>query len=115
MNIRLSIIGLILLLGVLQYKLWLSPKGIPQFWEMETSILQQREMVERLQDCNKELRAEVVDLKSGKEALEERARYDLGMIKPGEIFISSIADRDDDRIADGSRVEEIGRCEKSDR
>lgn len=113
-NVRLFIIGLILLLGVLQYKLWLSSKGIPRFWEMEQSIVEQTKMVEQLENCNRELRAEVIDLKSGKEALEERARSDLGMIKPGEVFISSVtySDNHNETVAHDVAVEEIGQCEK---
>ena len=47
----------------------------------------QRSLNLRLASRNEALRAEVLDLRAGKQALEERARYDLGMVKPGEIFV----------------------------
>ncbi len=93
MNIRLLITGLLILLGILQYKLWISPEGVTKLLDMENSITQQTETNRRLEQCNRELRAEVVDLKSGKEALEERARNDLGMVKSGEIFVSMVGSK----------------------
>ncbi|MBC8520077.1 MAG: cell division protein FtsB [Gammaproteobacteria bacterium] len=87
---RLLIIVLIFFLGSLQYKLWVSEKGIPRLWDMEQLIARQHEMNVRLEQCNQELRAEVVDLKTGREALEEHARSDLGMVKPGELFVSVV-------------------------
>ncbi len=112
MNIRLLIIGLLLLLAVLQYKLWFSQKGIPWVWEMEYSIVQQKMVNDRLEGCNRELRAEVIDLKSGRDALEERARNDLGMVKPGEIFVSAVVSSPDGGADSGSGVDEEGVCEK---
>jgi cell division protein FtsB len=47
----------------------------------------QREVNQKLEQRNRELDAEVRDLKSGYEAIEERARYELGMIKDGEVFV----------------------------
>ncbi len=90
MTIRLLIIVLLFFLGSLQYKLWISEKGILRLWDMEHSIARQSEMNVRLERCNRELRAEVVDLKHGRDALEERARSDLGMVKSGEIFVSVV-------------------------
>ncbi len=113
MNIRLLIAGLLLLIAVLQYKLWFSQKGIPWVLEMEHSILQQKRVNERLRVCNRELRAEVVDLKSGKEALEERARNDLGMIRPGEIFVSTVGSPQEVGGAfSGPGIDGEGQCEK---
>lgn len=90
MTIRLLIIVLLLFIGSLQYKLWISEKGIHRLWDLEQSIARQSEMNVRLNQCNQELRAEVVDLKTGKDALEERARSDLGMVKSDELFISVV-------------------------
>lgn len=113
MNIRLLIIGLLLLIAVLQYKLWFSQKGIPWIWEMEHSIVEQKWMNDRLRGCNRELRAEVIDLKSGKDALEERARNDLGMVKQGEIFVSTVVSPEGIAGAvSASEIDEEGQCEK---
>lgn len=110
MSTRWLIAGLILLLLVLQYRLWLSPKGVPSIWKMEREIVEQRALNERVDGCNRELRAEVVDLKRGKAALEERARNDLGMILPGEIFVSVA---DDETTVMQFKAEERGRCEQT--
>lgn len=98
MPIRPLMIGLLLLFAVLQYKLWFAEKGVPRLWEMEAAILEQIEMNQQLEACNRALRAEVIDLKSGRQALEERARSDLGMVKPGEIFVSMVHDRATPRL-----------------
>ncbi len=105
--LRPLVIGLSILLVVLQYKLWFSDKGVPRLWEMERSIIEQIDLNRQIDACNRALRAEVVDLKSGQEALEERARSDLGMVKPGEIFISLVDDTATPRL--GS---ERGQCEQ---
>ncbi len=108
MNQRLLFGGLFFLLAVLQFKLWFSEKGVPRLWEMEQSIVQQIELNQQLEHCNRALRAEVIDLKSGREALEERARSDLGMIKPGEIFVSLVDDTATPRIA----IDQRDQCEQ---
>ncbi len=100
--------GLLILLGVLQYRLWFSERGVPYLWEMEASILNQIEQNRQIEACNRELRAEVIDLKSGRDALEERARSDLGMVKPGEIFIPL----PDHQASLRTRIEQHGRCEQ---
>ena len=106
--LRPLVIGLSILLVVLQYKLWFSDKGVPRLWEMEESIVQQIELNQQLDACNRALRAEVIDLKSGREALEERARSDLGMVKPGEIFVSLVDDTATPRLG----IDQRGQCEQ---
>jgi len=110
MSTRWLIAGLLLLLLVLQYRLWLSPKGVPSLWNMEREIVEQHALNERVDGCNRELRAEVIDLKRGKAALEERARKDLGMILPGEIFVSVV---EDEAAVEQFKTEEHGRCEQA--
>jgi cell division protein FtsB len=56
-------------------------------WEIERQVQAQRETNQKLEQRNAALDAEVRDLKSGYEAIEERARYELGMIKEGEVFV----------------------------
>ena len=75
--------GLIL---ALQYPLWIGKGSWMRVWELDRSLAQQRDTNARLKARNDALDAEVRDLKQGLEALEERARLELGMIKKDEIF-----------------------------
>jgi len=86
----------------LQYKLWLGDGGIPEVLELEAEIETVQSEVNTLQERNRALNAEVMDLKKGIEAIEERARSEMGMIKKDEIYYQVI-DRDADAsIEDGS-------------
>jgi cell division protein FtsB len=75
------------LLILIQYPLWLGKGGWLRVWELDRQLAQQRVINGRLAARNEALAAEVDDLREGRQAVEERARYDLGMIRPGEIFI----------------------------
>ena len=77
---------LILALLGLQYKLWLGDGNIKEWRELEQKNEQQQAYNDKLDARNKVLMAEIDELKSGEQALEEKARYDLGMIKPNETF-----------------------------
>ncbi len=77
---------LIALLALLQYKLWFSPDGVAQFWKLKHNIAEINKENSALQERNSHMAAEVKDLKQGDEAIEERARDDLGLVKPGEVF-----------------------------
>jgi cell division protein FtsB len=83
---RLLAITLCALILLIQYPLWLGKGGLLRVWEMERRIEVQRESNARLQARNAALDAEVRDLKQALEAVEERARNELGMIKRDEIF-----------------------------
>lgn len=81
------VIGILLmLLVVLQYQLWRGDRGMPGVHRLEVAVASQREENARLEDRNRHLAAEVLDLKEGLEAVEERARTNLGMIGRDEIF-----------------------------
>ena len=82
---RWLIVGLILLLIGLQAKLWFGQGGRP-----EVQHLQERVATQKRENSELHKRNEVEDLKSGTEAIEERARSELGMIKPGEVFYQVI-------------------------
>ena len=71
---------------VLQYPLWLGKGGWLKVWESDSQLRQQREMNRQLELRNAGLEAETRNLKSGLEAVEERSRFELGMVKPDEIF-----------------------------
>ena len=73
-----------------QYALWLGNGGAATAWGLHRDIGAQRAENERLRDRNRALEAEVVDLKRGLDAIEERARTDLGMIKKNETFFRVI-------------------------
>ncbi len=77
---------LIVLLLILQYTLWLGEGGLVRVWSLNEQVAVQEQENARLRERNKALEAEVLDLKQGLEAIEERARSDLGMIKKNETF-----------------------------
>lgn len=76
---------LFILLG-LQYRLWFGDTNIFQILELQEKIAVQSDENERLQMRNRQLEAEVTDLKKGLSAIEERARSDQGMVREGETF-----------------------------
>ncbi len=80
------IIVLLLVLSALQAKLWMGDGSWRQAVALKHAVSEQRTENVRLQQRNDALSAEVEDLKSGETAAEERARSELGMIKPGETF-----------------------------
>ena len=84
---RWPILILIALVIVLQYPLWLGKGGWLRVWEVDRLLQAQREENLRLEQRNASLEAEVNDLKSGNEAIEERARVELGLTKPDEIYV----------------------------
>ena len=70
----------------LQYPLWIGKGSWTRVWELDRQLAQQRETNAHLKARNDALDAEVRDLKEGSDALEERARLELGMIKRDEVF-----------------------------
>jgi len=77
---------MIALLALLQYRLWLGDGGMHEIWRLSYKIEQQRRENATLRERNEALDAEVVDLKQGAAAIEERARSELGMIRRDETF-----------------------------
>ena len=86
---RILILVLLVLIALLQLKLW-GRDGVVKVRDLEETIATQREENERLKARNAALEAEVVNLKEGKEAIEERARSELGLIAEGESFYQVI-------------------------
>ncbi len=76
---------IIIFLG-LQYRLWFGEANLLLVRQLENQIADQQGENERLQTRNRQLEAEVMDLKKGLSAIEERARSDQGMIRQGETF-----------------------------
>jgi cell division protein FtsB len=83
---------LILLLVLLQYRLWFSDSSLLEVWKLQQQIEEQRVENSQLRERNAALEAEVKDLKQGMQAIEERARSELGLIKKGETFYQVIDD-----------------------
>lgn len=80
---RWLLLLLLVLLVSLQYQLWFRG-GMDAVWDLEKALEQQRAENETLRERNEALAAEVEDLKTGRDAIEERARTELGLIKQGE-------------------------------
>lgn len=80
---------LVALLILLQYPLWFGKGGLLRVRDMERQVAAQREVNQSLETRNASQEAEVRDLKSGYEAIEERARYELGLVKEGEVFVQT--------------------------
>ncbi|MFY7697449.1 MAG: septum formation initiator family protein [Legionella sp.] len=83
---RMVIICLALVFAGLQYKLWLGEGSILQWIELEKKLAQQKLENKRLLARNNAMQADIVELKSGDQALEELARYELGMVKNNEVY-----------------------------
>jgi cell division protein FtsB len=85
--VRLIVIGLTVLLILIQYPLWLGKGSWLRVWDLsrqlDSALVKEQELRER----NAKLASEVQDLKEGTGALEERARYELGLIKGNETFV----------------------------
>ena len=76
---------------LLQYPLWFGKGGWLRVWSLERQMQEQKDANARVRQRNSALDAEVRDLKQGVEAIEERARYELGMIRQDEIFFQVVA------------------------
>ena len=102
---RLIIALLVLILLRLHYPLWFGERGLPGLWQRQTRLQNLRETAQRFVDRNNRLKAEVEDLRRGGEAITERAREDLGMIRKDEIFIRMVR-------MEEARGEQTGRVER---
>ncbi|MBL6734630.1 MAG: cell division protein FtsB [Shewanellaceae bacterium] len=71
---------------LMQYRLWFGVNSLPEYWQLQVQVQQQRDQNTQLSKRNQALNLEIMDLKQGLEAVEERARYELGLIKPNETF-----------------------------
>jgi cell division protein FtsB len=76
----------VILIALLQYPLWLGKGSWLRVWDLNRQLTIQQEKNSVLKARNDSLDAEVRDLKSGKAAIEERARSELGMVKQDEVF-----------------------------
>ena len=80
-------VGLLAVIGLLQYPLWVGKGGWLKVWDYDRQLQQQKDVTRKLEIRNAGLDAEVRDLKQGYDAIEERARFELGMIRQDESFV----------------------------
>lgn len=81
---------LVLLLGALQYRLWIGNGSLTEVHHLEQNRSTLQDEIQQLQERNQSLAAEVNDLKHGNDAIEERARTEMGMTKKNEVFYQII-------------------------
>jgi cell division protein FtsB len=93
---RWLLVILLVLFGLLQYRLWVGDGSLAEVWRLNKAVTEQRQENASLRDRNEALEAEVRDLKTGSEAIEERARSELGMIRDGETFYQVVEPAADD-------------------
>lgn len=80
-------LGLAVLLVLVQAELWFGKGGVPRMVELQGKLAAQQAVNDAARHRNEQLAAEVNDLKEGLEMVEEKARGELGMIKPDEILV----------------------------
>ena len=88
---RIFAIALLIAALALQYRLWLSDSGIREVHRLQNAVSAQKQQNVELKERNDQLAAEVKDLKEGLDAVEERARSDLGMVGANETFYQVVA------------------------
>lgn len=71
---------------LLQYEIWLAPGGVATWWKVRHQLAVETQINQQWQQRNQILIADIHDLKNGNQAIEDHARADLGMIKPGEVL-----------------------------
>ena len=87
---RYFLLSLIILIALVQWVLWFGNDGIIDLWESRQNLQASRLENNELEYRNNELKAEVIDLQTGLQAVEERARSELGLVKEDETFIQII-------------------------
>ena len=84
---RYVTVGLIVLLGLVHAEIWFGKGGTPRMMELRARVAALKASNTADRQRNAQLDAEVRDLKEGLEMVEEKARFELGMIKPDEIYV----------------------------
>lgn len=87
---KIFLLFLVAVFLLLQYQLWLDEDGVRKVVHLSNTVQEKQEANRALYERNEVLAAEVEDLKTGYNAIEERARMELGMIREGETFIQVI-------------------------
>ena len=84
---RFVTLGLVALLLLVHAELWFGKGGVPRMNELDAKLRAQQSANDAARHRNEQMAAEVRDLKEGLEMVEEKARFDLGMVKPDEILV----------------------------
>jgi len=91
--LKILVVLLLLVLVALQYRIWFGDGSAQELWRLREAAKATSAEVQRLRNRNETLEAEVADLKKGLDAIEERARSELGMISNDETFYQFVRDR----------------------
>ncbi|HKJ18909.1 MAG TPA: cell division protein FtsB [Xanthomonadales bacterium] len=97
---RILFVILVIAIVLLQAKLWLGEGGYTDVQRLRERVAQQEDENASLRERNNQLRAEVEDLREGLDAVEERARSELGMIREGEEFYLVVPSPENDEQAE---------------
>jgi len=89
---RIFTILFVLLFLLLQYAFWFGQGSVLSAWRLKSQMATQQQANNTLRQRNAAIQADVADLKSGNQAIEERARSELGMVKKGETFYQIVHD-----------------------
>lgn len=100
--LRVLVLLLALAILALQYPLWIGKGSWLRVWEADRLLVAQRDANDRMARRNAALDAEVRDLKEGYEAIEERARSELGLVKADEVFIQVLGPKPSHSVLPGS-------------
>ncbi|AVJ55739.1 cell division protein FtsB [Idiomarina sp. OT37-5b] len=101
---RVVILLLLTVLLALQYRLWFGKNSLPDYWRLQQEVKNQQATNDSLKRRNQVLYADIEDLREGEDALEERARNELGMIKKDEVFFRIIPSRVPKSLASKDRA-----------
>jgi len=85
--VRLVTLALLALLALVHAELWFGKGGVPRMRDLQAKLTAQTADNDAARARNDQLEAEVRDFKEGQEMVEEKARFELGMIKPDEIYV----------------------------
>lgn len=88
--VRWLLVALVLLLGVLQYRLWFADGSLAEKRRLQLQVEEQTRINRQLQERNAVLEREVLELQTGNEGLEQRAREELNLVKEGETYIQAV-------------------------
>ena len=99
-------LGLVLLLALLQYRLWLAEGSLAELHRLDEQLLKQQALNHELQIRNEQLEQEVLELQQGMETVEERARQDLGMIREGETYYQVVEEPAESRTSAAENTDE---------
>ncbi len=94
---RWLLLVLLVLLGVLQYRLWLGEGSLAERHRLREQVQEQMRINEELRARNAVLEREVLELQTGNKGLEQRAREQLGLVKEGETFYQVVDEREPDQ------------------